>query len=737
MDLIIVESPSKAKTIAKYLNGKYRVDASGGHIRDLPEKKLGVAEDKNFEPKYVITPGKEETVKRLSEEAKKAGKVYLATDPDREGEAISWHLQTVLGLDANEKNRIEFNEISQKAVVAALKNPRTVDYNLVDAQQARRVLDRLVGYKISPLLNKKLRSGLSAGRVQSVALRLIVEREREILAFVPEEYWTITAELQDPGKKFSPFRATLEKYENKKLKISDKEEADKAKNALHAGQYRVESVKRSVTKSHAPAPFTTSTLQQDASSKLGFSAPETMLMAQHLYEGMDIEGEGHVAFISYIRTDSTRISSDAQQAALEFIENKYGKDYRPEKPNFYASKKGAQDAHEAIRPIDLTRTPDSVKKLLDKKHFNVYKLIYERFIASQMSEALYDSMQIEIGNGNYGLKANGKTLKFAGYTAVYKDVKKDDEEEAGKLLPPLEEGMILDENDLKAEQKFTKPPVRYTDASLVKAMEDKGIGRPSTYASIIAVLNKRKYVEKEGKAMKPTEIAFRITDMLVKYFEDVMDVGFTADMEKKLDEIEEGGKDWHSIIADFYPPFLEKLRFANTDGDEVTDIKCEKCGSPMIRKNGRYGKYLACSNYPACSNIVNEEQDAVSETPCPKCGAMMLVKNGRYGKFLACPNYPECKSTLPFGEKKEDVYEGVCPECGRPAKRLRSKTGKVYYGCSGYPECKFMSWDVPLGTKCPKCGSALVRSAYGTTKCTNKDCDYKETAKKKAAQEKE
>ena len=736
MDLIIVESPSKAKTIAKYLNGKYRVDASGGHIRDLPEKKLGVAEDKNFEPKYVITPGKEETVKRLSEEAKKAGKVYLATDPDREGEAISWHLQTVLGLDANEKNRIEFNEISQKAVVAALKNPRTVDYNLVDAQQARRVLDRLVGYKISPLLNKKLRSGLSAGRVQSVALRLVVEREREILAFVPEEYWNITAELQDTEKKFSPFRAALEKYENKKLKISNKEEADKAKSALHAGEYRVESVKRSVTKSHAPAPFTTSTLQQDASSKLGFSAPETMLMAQHLYEGMDIEGEGHVAFISYIRTDSTRISADAQQAALEFIESKYGKEYRPEKPNFYASKKGAQDAHEAIRPIDLARTPDSVKKLLDKKHFNVYKLIYERFIASQMSEALYDSMQIEIRNGDYGLKASGKTLKFAGYTAVYKDVKKDDDEEAGKLLPPLEEGMILDENDLKAEQKFTKPPVRYTDASLVKAMEDKGIGRPSTYASIIAVLNKRKYVEKEGKAMKPTEIAFQITDMLVKYFEDVMDVGFTADMEKKLDEIEDGGKDWHSIIADFYPPFLEKLRFANTDGDEVTDIKCEKCGSPMIRKNGRYGKYLACSNYPACSNIVNEEQDAVSETPCPKCGAMMLIKNGRYGKSLPCPNYPECKSTLPFGEKKEEIFEGVCPECGRPAKRLRSKTGKVYYGCSGYPECKFMSWDVPLGTKCPKCGGALVKSAYGTVKCTNKDCDYKETAKKKAAQDK-
>lgn len=724
MDLIIVESPSKAKTIAKYLGGKYRVDASGGHIRDLPEKTIGIAVDKNFEPRYVISSGKEETVKRLADEAKRAGKVYLATDPDREGEAISWHLQTVLGLDANEKNRIEFNEISQKAVVAALTNPRTVDYNLVDAQQARRVLDRLVGYNLSPFLNIKLGSGLSAGRVQSVALRLVVEREREILSFVPEEYWNITAELQDEAKKFSPFRATLEKYQNKKFKISNREEADSAVKSLRAGEYRIESVKRSVTKSHAPAPFTTSTLQQDASSKLGLSAPETMLMAQHLYEGMDIEGEGHVAFITYIRTDSTRISSEAQAAALKFIEKEYGKEYCPEKPNFYASKKGAQDAHEAIRPIDLARTPDSVKKLLDKKHFNVYKLIYERFIASQMSEALYDSMQIEIKNGDYGLKASGKALKFAGYTAVYKDVKKDDEEESGKLLPPLEEGMALNENELKADQKFTKPPVRYTDASLVKAMEDKGIGRPSTYASIISVLNKRKYVEKEGKAMKPTEIAFQITDMLVKYFQDIMDVGFTADMEKKLDEIEDGGKNWRSIIADFYPPFEEKLHFANTDGNEVTDILCEKCGSPMIRKFNKYGKYLACSNYPKCSNIINEQGPEVSETPCPKCGDLMVVRIGKYGKFLSCPNYPKCKCTVPFGEKKEEIFEGVCPDCGKPAKKLKSKRGKIFYGCSGYPECKFMSWDIPTGEKCPACGSPIVKTAKGDLKCLDKNCAF-------------
>ena len=728
MDLIIVESPSKAKTIARYLKGKYQVDASGGHIRDLPQKQLGVATDKNYEPRYVDSPGKEAIIRRLTDEARRAGRVYLATDPDREGEAISWHLQTVLGLPADGKNRIEFNEIYPSAVEKALSSPRTIDYNLVDAQQARRVLDRLVGYKLSPLLNDKIGNGLSAGRVQSVALRLVVEREREISAFVPEEYWTITAELQDTEKKYSPFRAALEKYRGKKCKIGSREQADAALAALAAGEYHVASVKRSVTKSHAPAPFTTSTLQQDASNKLGMTAPETMLMAQHLYEGIDVEGVGHVAFVTYIRTDSTRVSSDAQAAARAYIRANYGEEYLPEKPNFYASKKGAQDAHEAIRPIDLSRTPESVKKLLDRKHFNVYKLIYERFIASQMAEALYDSMQVEIANGEYSLKASGKALKFAGYTAVWQESKpaEGDEENGKGLLPPVEEGHLLSCLGIKSEQKFTKPPVRYTDASLVKAMEDKGIGRPSTYATIISVLGKRKYVEKEGKYMKPTEVAYRITDMLVKYFPDVMDVGFTADMETKLDAIEEGGKDWHTVIADFYPPFEKQLRFAKTDGDEVTDVRCSKCGSPMVRKTGKYGTYLACSNYPACSNIISEGETEVSSTPCPKCGAMMVVKSGRYGKFLACPNYPACKSTLPYGEKAaEGELAGVCPVCGKPTKKLRTRTGKIYYGCSGYPACDFKSWDEPTGEKCPQCGGALVKTARGTIRCSNKECSYR------------
>ncbi len=729
MDLIIVESPSKAKTISRYLKGKYRVDASGGHIRDLPEKTLGVSVERDFEPRYVTSAGKEEIIRRLADEAKRADRVYLATDPDREGEAISWHLQTVLGLPADGKNRIEFNEISPKAVTRALEHPRTINYSLVDAQQARRVIDRLVGYKLSPLLNNKIRNGLSAGRVQSVALRLVVDREREIEAFKPEEYWTISCDLQDIPKKHAAFRALLEKKKGKKLKIGCKAEADEALAALSAGKYTVSGVKRTVVKSHAPAPFTTSTLQQDASNKLGLSAPETMLMAQHLYEGIDLEGEGHIAFVTYIRTDSTRVSEDAQADARKYIAETYGKEYLPERVNVYASKSGAQDAHEAIRPIDLARTPESVKKLLDRKHFNVYKLIYERFIASQMTEAQYDSMQIEIKNGDYSLRASGKSLRFAGYTVAYQEVRKEDEEEAKGLLPPLTEGVDLNCLAVKPEQKFTKPPIRYTDASLVKAMEDKGIGRPSTYASIISVLNKRNYVEKDGKYMKPTEIAFRITDMLVHYFHDIMDVGFTADMEKKLDEIEDGGKEWRAVIRDFYPSFEKNLRFASTDGDEVTDILCEKCGHPMLRKQGRYGKYLACSNYPACSNIVSESAPEVSDVSCPKCGRKMVVKSGKFGKFLACPDYPACKTTMPYGERKaEGVPEGICPECGKPTMRLRSRTGKIFYGCSDYPACSFKSWDVPTGKKCPTCGSALVKTAKGGVRCSSRTCKYREPA---------
>ncbi len=767
MDLIIVESPSKAKTISKYLDGKYRVDASGGHVMDLPEKRMGVdLKSGNFTPEYVVTKGKEDVIKRLKGEAAKAGKVYLATDPDREGEAISYHLQNALGLNPEDRNRIEFNEISPKAVKNALEHPRKVNPDLVNAQQARRVLDRIVGYKLSPLLNRRIQTGLSAGRVQSVALRLIVDREREIQAFKPDAYWTYTATLCDDKK--ASFAAT---YQLKKKKGSVEDgEAQKVEDDLKAGEFVVKKVKKGVTEQHAPAPFTTSSLQQDASNKLGLTSPETMVVAQHLYEGMEIGGD-HIAFISYIRTDSVRISSDAQSMARDFILKNFGEEYYPKNPNVYATKKQAQDAHEAIRPIDMDMTPQRAKSLLDKKHYNVYKLIYDRFLASQMEKARYDAVSADIDNSGYTFKASGRVMIFPGYTAAYSDVKAessdDDEDVSAKLLPPLAEGQKLTCLDLKKDKKFTRPPQRYTDASLVKTMEDLGIGRPSTYSSIISVLTKRGYVKKEGKSMVPSDVAFKMTDFLVDHFDDVMDVNFTARMEEDLDKIEEGDVAWNKVIGDFYPGFSERLDKASTDGDEITDILCEKCGSPMIRKTGRYGKYLACSNYPNCKNIKSETPPEVSDKVCPNCGANLVVKSGRYGKFLACPNYPSCKYILsmdatlseekcptcggdmylkhgrygdylecasckfrkPVAKKNENgetPYEGICPECGKPTRRMHSaKKGKIYYGCTGYPECKFLSWDIPTGKKCPKCGAYLVEKK-DLIRCSSKTCDYSE-----------
>ena len=741
MDLIIVESPSKAKTITKYLKGKYRVDASAGHIRDLPVHTLGVDIRNNFEPKYVNSENKEDVIRRLTNATKNASRVYLATDPDREGEAIAWHLQTVLGLDENGLNRIEFNEVSQRAIEEALKSPRKINYSLVDAQQARRVLDRLVGYKLSTLLNHKIedkngngKRTLSGGRVQSVALRLIVEREREILAFIPQEYWNLTAELQDTAKANSPFKAMLEKKGARKYKPSSAEETAAVLDAISAGKFVVSKVKKSVVKSHAPAPFTTSSLQQDASIKLGFTAPDTMVLAQHLYEGIDTENGDHIAFITYMRTDSTRVSKAAQDKALARIREVYGDEYAPEKPNYYASKKGAQDAHEAIRPIDLNMTPEKAKALLDKKHYSLYKLVYERFLASQMAEAKYNSMQMEIDNSGYIFKSSGKVMLFPGFTAVYQDIsaKKDDEDEisAEKLLPDLKEGDILDLISMKKEQKFTKPPQRYTDASIVKAMEEKGIGRPSTYATIISKLM-QKYVKKDGKYMVPAPIAYDVVDMLVKCFEDVMDVGFTAEMETKLDDIEEGGIDWRAVIGDFYPGFERKLRAASSYGDQLTDEVCGKCGHFMIRRMGKFGKYLACSNYPECQNILSEGKEEVSALRCPKCGENMVVKSGKSGKFLACPNYPDCRSTMSMPTDEMPKLVGKCPECGSAMTVRKSKRGKTYYSCLGYPDCKFMSWDIPTGDKCPKCGGAMVKTARGNVHCENKACADKVKTEKK------
>lgn len=756
MQLIIVESPSKAKTIEKYLGGKIKVDASGGHIRDLPEKRLGVNVSDNFEPNYVISADKRSVIKRLQDKCDKCDKVYLATDPDREGEAISWHLQEVLGLQGKSQ-RIVFNEISERAVKNALQNPRDINYNLVDSQQARRVLDRLVGYKLSPFLCKKIKDGLSAGRVQSVTLRLVVEREREILAFNPKEYWNIYGEFT---KDKQTFKALLSEKNGKKYRPTCAEEAQTVYDKLVKGNAYVKEIKSTVTKTHALPPFTTSTLQQDASSKLGLSSPVVMSIAQYLYEGVDTP-QGHIAFVTYIRTDSVRVAKEAQEEALKHIRATYGDEYVPAKPNVYRSKKTAQDAHEAIRPIDLSLTPQMAKKLLDKNHYGVYKLIYDRFIASQMAEAKYEVVNISVGIDDYALKANGKTVLFKGYTAVYDDnfISASDEDEAvvTKSIPVLVQGEPLNTKSIEKEQKFTKPPVRFTDATLVKVMEDKGIGRPSTYSSIISVLSKRKYTKKDGKYIVPTEIAFTMTDVLVKYFADIMNVSFTANMEDKLDGIENGGKDWHELIGEFYPDFSTQLTKALSDGDEITDIVCDKCGAPMLRKTGKYGPFLACSNYPKCSNIKSENVE-VSDVKCDKCGEYMIYKTGKYGKFLACPNYPTCTNVKPLNEEKsaekcekcggemtvkngrfgkylqcgscsntKSIVEkaGVCPVCHKPTQKMTSKSGKAFYGCSGYPDCNFMSWDMPIDETCPKCGKYLVLAKDGKTKrCSNKECDY-------------
>lgn len=757
MQLIIVESPSKAKTIEKYLKGKYKVDASEGHIRDLPEKRLGVNVGGNFEPNYEISPSKKAVIKRLEEKAAKADKVYLATDPDREGEAISWHLMEVLKLQGKAQ-RIEFNEVSEKAIKNALEHPREINKNLVDSQQARRVLDRLVGYKLSPFLCKRIKDGLSGGRVQSVTLRLITDKEREIQAFKPQEYWNVSATLK--AAVAPQFKALLLEKGGKKYKPASKDEADNALAEINASEFIVKDVKKSVVKSHPLPPFTTSTMQQDASNKLGMSSPQIMQVAQHLYEGMETQN-GHIALVTYIRTDSVRVSADAMSAARSFISGKFGDEYLPKTPNYYKSKANAQDAHEAIRPIDLSVTPESVKSVLDKNHYNLYKLIYDRFLASQMAEAVYNQVKVDVAAGDYVFKTTGKTITFKGFTAVYDDytagAAQNDDMTENKTLPVMNVGDNLKKVKIDAEQKFTKPPVRFTDASLVKIMEEKGIGRPSTYSSIISVLSKRKYTVKEGKYIVPTDIAFKITDLLTRYFPDIMDVGFTADMEDKLDDIENGGKDWHKLIMDFYPEFKDRLARATQDGDEITDIICEKCGSPMVRKNGRYGKFLACSNYPECSNIKAENVEE-SDVICEKCGAKMIYKTGKFGKFLACPNYPKCTNIKPLNEEAssekcevcggETVIKkgkfgkyllcknckhtkslaedaGVCPVCHKPTRKMTSKAGKTFYGCSSYPECSFMSWDMPTGELCPECGKYLVYSKdMKTIKCSSKDCKY-------------
>ncbi|MCM1533959.1 MAG: type I DNA topoisomerase [Corallococcus sp.] len=731
MKLVIVESPAKAKTIGKYLGPDYKVDASRGHIWDLPEKTMGIDFDNHYMPELEARkPEQKETISRLKQEVAKAEKVYLATDPDREGEAISYHLQCALNLDPNEKNRIMFNEISKKAVNAAIQKPMRINKGLVEAQQARRVLDRLVGYTLSPVLCKKIRNKLSAGRVQSAALRIMVDREKEIQAFKPEEYWTVNATLEKPSRK-PQFVANLTEKNGKKFKIKDKTQCEQALAILNNGNYVVTGVKKSVAQSRPQPPFTTSTLQQDAVNKLKMTSAIAMSVAQQLYEGFDIAGMGHVALVTYIRTDSVRVSEDAIASARELIEKKYGKEYLPEKPNFYATKKQAQDAHEAIRPINLEITPASIKDKVQRNQYLLYKLIYERFLASQATNAAYNSVNVSISCGEYGLTAVGKTLIFKGYLAIYGESKsKEAEEGSNAVLPPLDEGDVLKLVNLKNEQKFTKPPARFTEASIIKVMEEKGIGRPSTYAATMQTLYKREYVSKDGKTLVPTNLGMQVTDYLGQYFGEIVDVQFTAEMEDRLDAIEDNGEIWYEIVDSFYQPMLKEVKTAMHGEkvvvqDEVSDELCDKCGSAMLIKTGRYGKYLACSNYPACSNIKSlKEKVPPKETDivCELCGSMMLERQGRYGKYLACSNYPNCKNTKPISE-----VVAKCPKCGKDVAKRISKKGIVFYGCTGYPDCDFVSWDVPTGDVCPQCGAHLVYKKSGNkevVRCSDKNCNY-------------
>lgn len=687
--LVIVESPAKAKTIQKYLGEGYDVVASMGHVRDLPKSKLGIDIEHGFRPDYVEIKGKEDLVQTLKKKGKKSDAIYLATDPDREGEAISWHLAYLLGMDLDQANRVTFNEITKSGVQSGMASPRRVDMDLVNAQQTRRILDRIVGYKLSPFLWKKVRRGLSAGRVQSVAVRIIVDREEEIRKFKPQEYWSIDAKLLGKASR-KAFAAKL--YgKDKKISIKTKEEADAILKELEGCDYVVENVKKSVRKKSPAPPFTTSTLQQEASRRLGFQARRTMKAAQELYEGVEVGDMGAVGLITYMRTDSLRISDEAAQQAAGFIEQRYGKNYLPPKRRVYKSRNNAQDAHEAIRPTMPEMAPDQVKDSLTADQYKLYKLVWERFIASQMATALLDTVSVDIRAGEYLFKASGYTVKFDGYTVLYEESKEETsngEEGASGALPPLEKGDLLRLKSLEGSQHFTQPPPRFTEASLIKTLEENGIGRPSTYAPTITTILSRGYVEREAKALKPMALGEVVTQLMKDQFKKIVDVDFTAQMEKNLDEVEEGAADWVDTLSTFYEDFAATLSQAekNMDGTRV--------------------------------KIPDEETDEI----CELCGRKMVIKTGRFGKFLACPGFPECKNT----RKIVQDTGGVCPLCGGKVLAKKSKKGKVYYGCENNPKCGFMTWDTPLKETCPKCGATLFRKAgkMGRIYCAKEGCDY-------------
>ena len=746
--LVVVESPAKAKTIKKYLGSSYVVKASIGHVKDLPKSKMGVDVARGFKPQYQVIKGKEKVLAELKKEAKSADRVFLATDPDREGEAIAWHIKEELA--HQHAYRVLFNEITKNAVQKAIAEPTALSRNNYDSQQARRILDRLVGYEISPLLWKKVRRGLSAGRVQSVAVRLVVERENEIRAFVPQEYWTIEAELEASAPPV--FRAKLQKLDGEKVTVSDGATAQALADELRIATFVVDKVERRERRRNAPAPFITSKLQQEAANRLSFSAKKTMTLAQRLYEGVPLGDEGPVGLITYMRTDSTRLSEEAVGQVREYIRAHYGAEYVPAEPVVFKSKKAAQDAHEAIRPTSLEYPPERVRAFIDPDMFRLYELIWNRFVACQMQPAIYDQTTADITAGRGLFRASGAALKFPGYLAVYgatiasegsqreKPGNGEEDVEGGGALPPLSEGERLKLLQLLHEQHFTQPPPRFSEATLVKELEEKGIGRPSTYAAILSTIQDKKYVEKIEGRFHPTELGRITTEELVKHFPTEMDVTFTADLEEKLDLISEGEASWKKVLRDFYTPFKKDLVRAEREMRDVkreeikTDLTCERCGSPMVIKWGKMGRFLACTAYPECKNtkdfkevegkIVVLEEETTDEK-CDKCGRPMVVKRGRFGRFLACSGYPDCRNSKP-------ISIGVaCPQCqsGYLTQRC-SRRGRIFFGCSRYPECKFASWDRPLPEACPRCGSPYILQKYSKrdgqyVACPKPECDFR------------
>lgn len=738
--LVVVESPAKAKTIERILGPDYKVMASMGHLRDLPKRTIGVDIEKGFTPEYVNSTDRANVIKDLQKAANQCCDILLATDPDREGEAISWHLSKLLDVNPEDKVRIAFHEITPPAIREAIQDPEPIDLDRVDAQQARRVLDRLVGYKLSPWLWRQVYRGLSAGRVQSVATRLICEREEEIRAFVPVEYWTIEALYKT--EKNEPFKAKLTQIDGKDAELHNGEETDAAVKGIEGKEAEVTAVTKSRKQRKTKPPYTTSTMQQDAVNKLNFSSKKTMMLAQNLYEGVEIPGHGHVGLITYMRTDSTRISDEMIKQVRPYISETYGENYLPAKPNVFSKSKEAQDAHEAIRPTSLSFPPSALSGILSRDQLRLYTLIWNRFIASQMAPQIQQSTSAMLQCGIYTLKATGVHVLFDGFTIMQPSKKKDSEE--SDFLPPLKKGDIVKNAKVNGEQHFTAPPPRYTEASLIKTLEEKGIGRPSTYAPILDTIQKRRYVTKENKQFVPTEVGFKVTELLKKYFEGIINVDFTANLENWLDKIAEGKATYKKVMTDFYKVFEAELESANVEAEkdkkenqEVSDVTCEKCGAKMIVKMGRYGKYLACPNYPNCKNIkpysLAEGPEEVSDVKCDACGTLMVYRTGPYGRYLKCPS---------CGVNKAIVIDTgiVCPKCheGHMVQR-RSHRGRIFYGCSRYPKCDMALWNEPINQFCETCGAIMTKKTYKTGKevisCSNPDCPTHPKRKTRAKKE--